>query len=139
MLNFYNFSSFGNTLIFTNYYDGSIFIFLWSKSIPILLFTHKHTNYFFKYHAYNNKNITQCNLYFFLAKSSLAGLGLNNVNIPKMTDTKDSLSLSHTGIIELNHFISLQLSFQQCTHINLTKCLSGLLTHRAPLVSDLII
>lgn len=48
-----------------------------------------------------------CNLLFFLAKNSLAVIGLNNVNIPKMNDTKDSLSLNHTGIIELNHFISL--------------------------------
>ena len=47
-----------------------------------------------------------CNLFFFLAKISLAVVGLN-VIIPKINDTKDSLSLSHTGIIELNHFMSL--------------------------------
>lgn len=104
---------------------------LWSKSISNLLFTHRHTNCFLKHHPYNNQNICVCNLCFFLAKSSLAVIRHNNVNIPMMDDTKDSLSLSHIGIIELSHFIWLQLSFLQCTHINLTRCLSGLLTQRA--------
>lgn len=45
MLNVYNFSSFGNILIFTNYYDG-FNIHLPVIKVNFLLFTHKHTNYF---------------------------------------------------------------------------------------------